>query len=144
MRNDAFASVVYCVDRQYRPESRPKNTPESSIMPEKRVSLIFFQLPPTKQKMRERAIKPAKLRQNDTKSPGASMKRVKAPIPPISDDDANIMTKPISLYFACWFMYPSLERSRVDRVLDGDALPVCGRKGRGTTRHADAAAPLST
>ena len=30
MRNDAFANVVYWVDRQYRPESSPKKMPEKA------------------------------------------------------------------------------------------------------------------
>lgn len=31
-------------------------------------------------------------------------KRVKAPMPPISEEEANIITKPMSLYFARSFM----------------------------------------
>ncbi len=103
MRNDALASVVYWVDRQYRPDSRPRKMPESNIMPEKRVAFTFLN-PPMNKKMIVSAIRPAKLRQNDTKSPGASMKRVNAPMPPISDDEANIMINPMSLYFALSFI----------------------------------------
>ena len=103
MRNDAFANVVYWVDRQYRPESSPKKMPESNIMPENRVAFTFLK-PPINKKMIVSAIRPAKLRQNDTKSPGASMKRVNAPMPPIKDDEQNIMINPMSLYFALSFI----------------------------------------
>lgn len=50
MRNDAFANVVYWVDRQYRPESSPKKMPESNIMPENRVAFTFLK-PPINKKM---------------------------------------------------------------------------------------------
>lgn len=42
MRNDALASVVYWVDRQYRPDSNPRKMPERSIVPEKRVVFTFL------------------------------------------------------------------------------------------------------
>ena len=70
------------------------------MVPEKRVSLTLRQLPEMKQKMIVRQMKPAKFRQKETKSPGASMNRVNAPMPPIKDEEANIITKPMSLYFA--------------------------------------------
>lgn len=77
--------------------------PESNIMPENRVAFTFLK-PPINKKMIVSAIRPAKLRQNDTKSPGASMKRVNAPMPPIKDDEQNIMINPMSLYFALSFI----------------------------------------
>ena len=98
-----MASVVYWVDRQYRPDSNPRKMPERSIVPEKRVVFTFLN-PPINRKMIDSAISPAKLRQNDTKSPGASIKRVNAPMPPISEEEANIMMNPMSLYFARSFI----------------------------------------
>ncbi len=103
MRNDAFANVVDWVDRQYRPESSPKKMPEKATScPEPRG--LHLLKPPINKKMIVSAIRPAKLRQNDTKSPGASMKRVNAPMPPIKDDEQNIMINPMSLYFALSFI----------------------------------------
>ena len=95
--------MVYCVERQYRPESSPRKIPDSNMVPENLVIFSFLN-PPMNKKMIDRAIRPAKFRQNEIKSPGASIKRAKAPMPPINEDEQNIMMKPMSLYLACWFI----------------------------------------
>ena len=99
--------------------------PDSNILAENFVAFNFLK-PPMNRKMIDNAIRPAKFLQKEMKSPGASMNRANAPIPPISDDEQNIMIKPMSLYFACWFMGVSLQTSafsyRVD-VLGGKQAP---------------------
>ncbi len=91
-------------------------------MPENRVAFTFLK-PPINKKMIVSAISPAKLRQNDTKSPGASMKRVNAPMPPIKDDEQNIMINPMSLYFARSFI-GTLFPFDFEDVLIGSTIPV--------------------